>query len=269
MIFSDFRTFIAQSRHIAYTWDVGCNFTRPAFLIQPPKLYTMRHIIFLLTVSLFLMSCGQTDNKQKELELKEKELALKEKELEIKQKELNVNLDTSKVKKDTPKQTAVLESTKSIVPNTQTTDIPFVGKKNWDSSVYASIGQTTDIPFVGKKNIYEFWLVGEGGGRNYMYSIEIKSNGDVYLTKSVVVSYSEDVLSKKQKFVGKYQPILKGIGEFSPNEYYKITKTKFSIVDEQGNLLKLSGCCNQHSIAENSIAEPGKIFECACEEQYY
>ncbi|MBL0202361.1 MAG: hypothetical protein IPP81_20050 [Chitinophagaceae bacterium] len=41
----------------------------------------MRNLIFLLTISLFAMSCGQTDNKQKELELKERELALKEKEL--------------------------------------------------------------------------------------------------------------------------------------------------------------------------------------------
>ena len=41
----------------------------------------MRHIIFILTISLFVISCGQNDNKQKELELKEKELALKEKEI--------------------------------------------------------------------------------------------------------------------------------------------------------------------------------------------
>ncbi|MBL0202165.1 MAG: hypothetical protein IPP81_19015 [Chitinophagaceae bacterium] len=47
----------------------------------------MRHIIFLLTISLFLMSCGQNKTKQKELELKERELALKEKEMQIKEKE--------------------------------------------------------------------------------------------------------------------------------------------------------------------------------------
>jgi len=45
----------------------------------------MRHIIYLLTFSLFLISCGQTGTKQKELELKERELALKEKELNQKQ----------------------------------------------------------------------------------------------------------------------------------------------------------------------------------------
>lgn len=32
----------------------------------------MRHIIFLLTISLFIMSCGQNETKQKESELKEK-----------------------------------------------------------------------------------------------------------------------------------------------------------------------------------------------------
>ena len=52
----------------------------------------MRHIIFLLTISLFLISCGQNETKQKELELKEKELALKERELDLKEKDTN-NLD--------------------------------------------------------------------------------------------------------------------------------------------------------------------------------
>ncbi|MBL0202166.1 MAG: hypothetical protein IPP81_19020 [Chitinophagaceae bacterium] len=49
----------------------------------------MRHLIFLLTFSLFLISCGQTDTKQKELELKEKELALKERELVLNVKDTN------------------------------------------------------------------------------------------------------------------------------------------------------------------------------------
>ena len=49
----------------------------------------MRHIIFLLIVSLFFISCGQNETKQKELELKEKELALKERELKLKEKDTN------------------------------------------------------------------------------------------------------------------------------------------------------------------------------------
>lgn len=47
----------------------------------------MRKIIFLLTISLLVISCGQNENKQKELELKERELSLKEKELELKLKD--------------------------------------------------------------------------------------------------------------------------------------------------------------------------------------
>jgi hypothetical protein len=58
----------------------------------------MRLIIFLLVISVFLISCGQTDTKQKELELKEKELALKEKELQLKETESKgiISSDTSK-----------------------------------------------------------------------------------------------------------------------------------------------------------------------------
>lgn len=49
----------------------------------------MRHVfIIIICLSSFVISCGQSDNKQKELELKEKELALKEKELALKEKEL-------------------------------------------------------------------------------------------------------------------------------------------------------------------------------------
>ena len=43
----------------------------------------MRQIIFILTVSLFMISCGQNDTKKKELELKEREVAIKEKELAL------------------------------------------------------------------------------------------------------------------------------------------------------------------------------------------
>ena len=46
----------------------------------------MRHIIFTLAV-VTLLSCGQSDTKQKELELKERELALKEKEIALKEKD--------------------------------------------------------------------------------------------------------------------------------------------------------------------------------------
>jgi len=55
----------------------------------------MRHIIFLLIVSMFFISCGQDESKQKELELKERELALKERELNFKEKDLNSSTNIS------------------------------------------------------------------------------------------------------------------------------------------------------------------------------
>lgn len=68
----------------------------------------MRHIIFLLTFSLFLISCGQNDTKQKELELKEKELALKQRELDLKEKQISG--DTS-AKNVAPANTATITAT--------------------------------------------------------------------------------------------------------------------------------------------------------------
>ena len=47
----------------------------------------MRQLLKVLTLSFLIVSCGQSDTKQKELELKERELALKEKELSLKEKE--------------------------------------------------------------------------------------------------------------------------------------------------------------------------------------
>jgi hypothetical protein len=44
----------------------------------------MRPLFLILTLT--ILSCGQSETKQKELELKEKELALREKELELKEK---------------------------------------------------------------------------------------------------------------------------------------------------------------------------------------
>ena len=68
----------------------------------------MRHIILFLSASLFFISCGQNEIKQKELELKEKELALKERELNLKEKDTN-NLKTVSVSK-TPEVTFKLHT---------------------------------------------------------------------------------------------------------------------------------------------------------------
>ena len=77
----------------------------------------MRHIILGLAVSLVLLSCGQNDTKQKELELKERELALKEKELQLKE---NTNLkDTAKINATTTTTTAPPTATLNITYQTQ------------------------------------------------------------------------------------------------------------------------------------------------------
>ena len=65
----------------------------------------MRHIILLVVVTT-LLSCGQNDTKQKELELKEKDLALKEKDLALKEKETVDQKDTI-TKPETTKNTVI------------------------------------------------------------------------------------------------------------------------------------------------------------------
>jgi hypothetical protein len=78
----------------------------------------MRQIIFLLTISLFIMSCGQNNTKQKELELKERELALKEKELQLKEKDTPATVPstpTSTVSQNVPLN--ITYQTQEISPN--------------------------------------------------------------------------------------------------------------------------------------------------------
>jgi hypothetical protein len=93
----------------------------------------MRHIIFVLALSLFIMSCGQNDTKQKELELKERELALKEKELSLNYKDtviLQKNLgDTVAV---TPK---VIAEDKIELPFIGTKYFNFMGGRGTEQSI--------------------------------------------------------------------------------------------------------------------------------------
>lgn len=72
----------------------------------------MRQITFILTISLFIMSCGQNETKQKELELKERELALKEKEFALRDTAKN-----NKIKIDSlTNQTTIQKQTVNNVP---------------------------------------------------------------------------------------------------------------------------------------------------------
>jgi hypothetical protein len=70
---------------------------------------------------ILLISCGQNDDKQKELELKERELALKEKELAFKEKESN-NLK-SDYQEITKNETA--QEVKKLSPDTKTMTMTF------------------------------------------------------------------------------------------------------------------------------------------------
>ncbi len=51
----------------------------------------MRIFTLFIIISTILMSCGQNDNKKKELELRERELALKEKDFEFKNKAVTID----------------------------------------------------------------------------------------------------------------------------------------------------------------------------------
>jgi len=65
----------------------------------------MKHIILTSVLAILLFACGQSDTKQKELELKERELALKEKELQNKEAALN----SDKTTKDTIEKKASID----------------------------------------------------------------------------------------------------------------------------------------------------------------
>jgi hypothetical protein len=131
----------------------------------------MRHIIFILTISLFVMSCGQTDTKQKELELKEKELALKEKELSLKYND------------STHPQTVKLDTTKQIA-NTE-------------------IKQREDLPFIGKR-IYNM-----DGGSGTANIITITKDGLVTIQGVPSNEAANEGAKGDIEFKGSYQPIIK------------------------------------------------------------
>lgn len=79
----------------------------------------MKRVIYLLAALLFMLSCGQTDTKQKELELKERELALKEKEFELRTKDSSNTQNQIKepTKIAAPKEEAVkIENSQIEIP---------------------------------------------------------------------------------------------------------------------------------------------------------
>ena len=131
----------------------------------------MRHIIFILSISLLLISCGQNETKQKELELKEKELALKEKELALK---YNDTASAKMPSADTSKQITKTE-----------------------------VASTLQLPFIGEK-YFNF-----GGGSGTGSSITITKDGLVII-KGVPDPGAERMGAKGEiEFKGQYKTIIK------------------------------------------------------------
>ena len=175
----------------------------------------MRQIIFLLTISLFMMNCGQNETKQKELELKERELALKEKELSLKYTD------------STHPKAIIIDTTKQIT--------------NLEPE------QKLDLPFVGTK-VFEMRPFFSGTGTPQKY-IEIKNNGDVYFgfeqyNQAYEASEREKHVASDRYYAGKYKLFMKCV---FGNEvtYYKITKEKISEVDNNNKIL--TDCCSDYN----------------------
>lgn len=97
----------------------------------------MKNILSALSVTIIvtflIISCGQTNTKQKELELKEKELALKEKELALQEKGMT-NSDSNNRKTQSNSNEVIKQSNQSTQIETQKTNFTnddFMGCWYW------------------------------------------------------------------------------------------------------------------------------------------
>jgi hypothetical protein len=165
--------YIYRAAEVFSQTDVGCNFTDPTLdnTLLKPKLNFMRHIIFILTISFFIMSCGQNDTKQKELELKERELALKEKELALKQ-------DTANSKNPTQAITDTIQKNIAATPSLTVSPLNISG----------DLGQVT---FSQKSKTIFYYNFGSKKGK-------IKLNGTEYILDKYSENYGSFKLSGAQ-----------------------------------------------------------------------
>lgn len=102
----------------------------------------MGAIIFTLFI---LSSCGQNDNKQKELELKEKELALKEKELVVKEKEATDKKGSVEETKKLPSDTKILTL---MSPTYSLGDLPHITFKDFTTHIEEEYECNWDLPAI-------------------------------------------------------------------------------------------------------------------------
>ncbi len=110
----------------------------------------MRQFILILTVSIFFISCGQNENKQKELELKEKELALKQRELDLKEKESNTQSQKDNTAKPNTTQTATTVTSDHSKFANFWTDFKSAVLSNDKEAVFA----LTNLPFDDANDVY-------------------------------------------------------------------------------------------------------------------
>ena len=174
----------------------------------------MRHIISILTISLFILSCGQDENKKKELELKERELALKEKELAMKEKDsahLKPNSAESKMTSTTENTTSdgySFDNHNDI--NAFIKDLAKAVSENDKMTV----GQMTNFPFID--------VLGDNPGNN---------------TSSLDCKNSEQFIQKYDKiFVGNLVKVIKskkysGWTEPEPPNYEEIINKGEYLID--------------------------------------
>ena len=145
----------------------------------------MRHFITVLTLSFIIASCGQNDNKQKELELKERELALKEKEFALKQQDSS----GKQTKPTIPTSTEVTNSFERDIPKPLVPIVPA-------SKVFPTWTQKEDIE--GNYPLLTGLYVGALGKKPFKIVIE---NVD---TKNKTLSGYSKTSTSETAFEGRY-----------------------------------------------------------------
>jgi hypothetical protein len=162
----------------------------------------MRYNIVLIFFATLLFSCGQTDTKQKELELKEKELNLKERELSLKEK--SSQTDTSKEQAKPPVSNPIKDTSNKAISKTNFSLTKFAGswlgeendailiKVNGNSIVgYSDYDNNKEINFKGTAiddNTFE--TSNYGGQPKSMKSIWHLNNKEITVTTNGKKVYS-------------------------------------------------------------------------------
>jgi hypothetical protein len=138
----------------------------------------MKQLLIIFTLCIFILSCGQNDTKQKELELRERELALKEKELALKQQDTLSKQTTTVV----PQNTATKVEAHSDF-NTFWADL----KKAINDGNQDAVASMVVIPFKDKyTDELSKYVQGMGKTRTSNSILEFKNNFSRIFSKNLV-----------------------------------------------------------------------------------